>query len=164
MPAGDDQRGFSLIEVLAALTILTAGLLPLAAVFAAAVQEMGASTPMMVAREKAREAVESVHAARDNGGQASWGTIRNVADGGVFLDGAQPIREPGADGLVNTADDGANQLGADSFTREIDINTLLLDGTAVVNPNLRELRVIVRYRVNQSWRTYTLVTYVSAFA
>jgi hypothetical protein len=138
--------------------------LPLAAVFAAAVQEMGASTPMMVAREKAREAVESVHAARDNGGQASWGTIRNVADGGVFLDGAQPIREPGADGLVNTADDGANQLGADSFTREIDINTLLLDGTAVVNPNLRELRVIVRYRVNQSWRTYTLVTYVSAFA
>ncbi len=159
-----DARGFSLIEVIAAMAILTAGLLPLAALFAAAVQEMGASTPMMLAREKAREAIESVHAARDNGGQASWGTIRNVADGGVFLDGARPIREPGADGLVNTADDGAVQLGVDGFSREIDINTLLIDGTAAINPNLRELRVIVRYRVNQAWREYTLVTYISAFS
>jgi prepilin-type N-terminal cleavage/methylation domain-containing protein len=158
------QRGFSLIEVLAAITILAVGLLPLAAVFASAVQEMGASTPMMVAREKAREAIESVHAARDAGGQASWGTIRNLADGGVFLDGAQPVRDPGPDGLVNTADDGADQLSIDSYTREIDINTLLIDGTAAINPDLRELRVIVRYRVNQSWRTYTVVTYISAFS
>ncbi len=60
---------------------------------------------MLIAREKAREAIESVHAARDTG-EASWATIRNVLDGGVFLDGAQPIKDPGDDGLVNTADDG----------------------------------------------------------
>ena len=79
---------------------------------------MTASTPMLIAREKAREAIESVHAARDTG-EFAWTTILNVADGGVFLNGAQPVRRPGIDGLVNTADDGAietmNKPGADGI-------------------------------------------------
>ena len=42
----------------------------------------------------------------------TWAQIRNVAgasgsDGGIFLDGARDVREPGADGLMNTTDDGA---------------------------------------------------------
>ena len=120
---------------------------------------------MMLAREKAREAIESVHAARDTG-EASWATIRNAAQGGVFLDAAIAIKNPGPDGLVNTADDllQADQLPAGLFTREIDILNLNFDGTATVNPNLREVRVIVRYRLNQVWRTYTLVTYISSFS
>ena len=77
----------------------------------------------------------------------------NVADGGVFLDGAQPIKAPGNDGLVNTADDGATQIPAGEFTREIDINPLNFDGTATVNPNLREVRVVVRYKVAGAWFT-----------
>ncbi len=158
-----DERGFTLVEVLAAMVILTVGLLPLAALFAVAVQRMAASTPMMVAREKAREAIESVHAARDTG-EASWATIRNVANGGVFLDGATPIKEPGNDGLVNTADDGSDQMSAELFTREIDINTLTFDGTGTVNPNLREIRVIVRYKVYNAWQVYTLTTYISSFS
>ena len=49
--------------------------------------------------------------ARDNR-MLTWAQIRNVkgatgADGGVFLDGPRDVRDPGADGLVNTADDGA---------------------------------------------------------
>lgn len=158
-----DQRGFSLIEVMVATLVLTVGLLPLAAVFAAAVQQMGASQPMMMAREKAREAVESVHAARDTG-TASWNNINNVADGGVFLDGPQPIRDPGNDGLVNTADDGDNQLPEDQFTREIVIAAVNLDGTTDPNPQLREIRVLIRYRVNQAWREYLLTTYISSYA
>ena len=86
--------------------MLTVALLSLVGVFAMGVAAMTASTPMLIAREKAREAVESVHAARDTG-EFAWNTIRNVADGGVFLNGAQPLRRPGIDGLVNTADDGA---------------------------------------------------------
>jgi prepilin-type N-terminal cleavage/methylation domain-containing protein len=161
--SGQDDRGFSLIEVLVAMLILTAGLLPLAAVFAAAVQQMAASTPMLMAREKAREAIESVHAARDTG-EASWATIRNVADGGVFLGGDQPIKDPGNDGLVNTIDDGEDQFSPEMFTREIDINTLNFDGTGTVNPNLREVRVIVRYKVHNAWQAYTLVTYISSYS
>jgi prepilin-type N-terminal cleavage/methylation domain-containing protein len=161
-PRAQDERGFSLIEVIAAIAILTAGLLPLVGLFAAAVQQMGASTPMMIAREKAREAIESVHAARDTG--APWATIRNEADGGVFSDDAMAIKNPGMDGLVNTDDDGADQWPDSLFTREIDITDLNIDGTATLDQNLRQIPVTIRYRVNQAWRTYTLVTFVSSYS
>ncbi|MGE0812447.1 MAG: prepilin-type N-terminal cleavage/methylation domain-containing protein [Vicinamibacterales bacterium] len=158
-----DERGFSLIEVLAAMLVLTAGLLPLVALFTTSVQRMTASTPMLMAREKAREAIESVHAARDTG-KASWPTIQNVSAGGVFLDGAQPLRAPGDDGLVNTADDGAVELLTTEFTREILISPLPLDGVGGMNPNLREVQVIVRYKVYGAWRQYLMTTYVSSYS
>ena len=158
-----DERGFSLIEVMAAMLILTAGLLPLAALFATAVQRMGATTPMLIAREKAREAIESVHAARDTG-EASWATIRNTNNGGVFLTGPRAIKDPGNDGLVNTADDGADELPDTLFTREIAITTLNIDGTPNVDPNLRQVTVTVRYRVGNAWQSYAVVTYISSYS
>ncbi|HUU32676.1 MAG TPA: prepilin-type N-terminal cleavage/methylation domain-containing protein [Vicinamibacterales bacterium] len=157
------ERGFSLVEVLTAMIILTVGLLPLVGLFSTSVQRMTASTPMLVAREKAREAIESVHAARDTG-QASWPTIQNVSAGGVFLDGARTIMQPGNDGLVNTADDGAVELPAAEFTREIQINPLNLDVGGALNPNLREVRVTVRYKVYGAWRSYVMTTYVSSYS
>jgi prepilin-type N-terminal cleavage/methylation domain-containing protein len=176
-------EGFSLIEVIVAMGVLSVALLSLAGVFAMGVQRMRASSPMLIAREKAREAVESVHAARDTA-EFAWNQIRNVADGGVFLDGAQPLRKPGMDGLVNTADDisaGAETIvnpGNDGvlstvddqvipltdFTREIRITPLNYDGQSVVNPNLREVTVTVRYLVDGTWRTYRLVTFVSSYS
>lgn len=109
----------------------------------------------------------------------TWTQIRNIvgqsgADGGIFQDGPRAIRDPGPDGLINTADDGAvvetitpgpdGKLGTDDdehtplsgFTREIEIRDL--------EPNLRQLRIIVRYRTFQGQREYVLTTYVSAFA
>ena len=85
---------------------------------------------MLIAREKAREAVESVHAARDTG-EVAWTTIQNVADGdGVFLNGAQPIKDPGIDGLVNTADDGRRaSLGRTRLRRRRSTITRQLDNT-----------------------------------
>ena len=161
--ASTDQQGFSLIEVLAAMFILMAGLLPLVGMFTIGVKQMSASTPMLVAREKAREAIESVHAARDTE-QASWPTIRNLSDGGIFLDGPQAIKSPGADGLVNTADDAAAELPAAQYLREIDISPLNFDGGGAVNPNLREVKVTVSYKVYGSWRTYVMTTYVSSYS
>jgi hypothetical protein len=35
---------------------------------------------------------------------------------------------------------------------------------AVVNPNLRQIKVIVKYKVAGFWRSYTLTTYVSSFS
>lgn len=158
-----DDRGFSLVEVITAMCILTAGLLPLVGLFAAGVQRMTASTPMLFAREKAREAIESVHAARDTG-EASWVNIQNVGNGGVFLNGRQSIKRPGNDGLVNTADDGTVEVSANEFDREIVISPLINPVTGGVDDALREIKVIVRYKVYGSWRTYTMTTYVSRYS
>jgi hypothetical protein len=173
------EDGFSLIEVVVASGILVAGLLSLAGVFTLGMVHMAASTPGLIAREKAREAVESVHTARDTG-NLPWTKIQNAPSPGVFLTGAQSMKVPGADGLVNTADDGPaleKQAGKDNilgtaddvpltdYTREIQISNLFQDGsTTNVNPNLRQIRVIIRYKVAGIWRTYTMTTYISSFS
>lgn len=177
------ERGFTLIEVIVAMTVLTVGLLSLVGVFTAGLKRVSASSSQLIAREKAREAVESVHAARDTG-RLSWGNIQNVADGGIFLSGAQSLHEPGVDGIANTADDDAAPLetmhkpGPDGilgtaddqdillhdFTREVAIAPLNFPNTGTLNPNLRQITVNVRYRVDDMWRTYTLVTYISSYS
>jgi hypothetical protein len=179
----ESTGGFSLVEVLVSMLILTGGLLSLAALMAVGVQTAASSSPALIAREKAREAVESVHSARDTG-ELAWNRVRNEAQGGDFLDGAQDIREPGPDGLVNTADDGDIEVlrepGADGvidtdddrltplrpelFQREIAITPTNIDGSENENPNLRLITVTVRYRVNGGWRTYSLTTFVSAYS
>ena len=183
MPVGPSSHddGFTLIEVMIAMVVLGAGVLSLVGVFTLGLDRVSSSTPMLIAREKAREAVESVHAARDSG-ELSWATVQNTTTGGVFLTGAQPLRTPGSDGLVNTADDGLVEttrkpghdgmlntaddeiLTLSDYTREIAITTLLIDGTAQINPNLRQVTVNVRFKTNNTWRTYTLVTYVSSYS
>ena len=176
-------EGFSLIEVMVAMVVLSVGLLSLVGVMTVGMKTVSASSNQLIAREKAREAVESVHAARDTG-RLSWGNIRNVADGGIFVAGAQSLREPGADGIVNTADDASAPLesikkpGPDNilgtaddevlplidFTRQVAITPLTNPSTGAVNQNLRQITVTVRFRVDDRWRTYTLTTYVSSFS
>ena len=175
------EDGFSLIEVVVATGILAAGLLSLAGVFSLGMLHMAGSTPGLIAREKAREAVESVHTARDTGDLA-WSRIQNAPAPGVFLVGPQTMYKAGDDGLVNTADDASTglietQAGNDNvlgtaddialtdFTREIQITNLFADGSlTIVNPNLRQIKVIVKYKVGGNWRTYTLTTYISSFS
>ena len=175
------RDGFSLIEVMVAMLVLVIGLMSLVGVAAVGITRAGQSSPMLVAREKAREAIESVHTARDTG-EVTWDKINNIGNGGVFLSGAQPLKVAGNDGMVNTADDGAietvRNAGPDGilnngddqvqtldyFTREILITPLNNDGTNAVNKNLRQLQVIVKYKVNQTWQTYTITTYISSFS
>jgi prepilin-type N-terminal cleavage/methylation domain-containing protein len=175
------SNGFSLIEVMVAMLVMTVGLMSLVGVAAVGVQRVGQSSPMLIAREKAREAIESVHTARDTG-QLTWQRIQNAGSGGVFLAGAQNLKVAGADGLVNTADDGAIETirtaGVDNilmnsddtittlydYTREIAITPLNFDGTGVLNPNLRQIQVVVRFKSNSTWNTYTITTYISSFS
>ena len=75
--------GFSLIEVIVSTGILTAGLLSMAAVFTIGMHHAAGSSPAIIAREKAREAVESIHSARDTG-DLSFAKINNVAPAACF--------------------------------------------------------------------------------
>lgn len=178
-----NAQGFTLVEVLVAMVVLMVGLLSLVGVLAVGVRRVGISSSQLIAREKAREAVESVHAARDTG-RATWGNIQNVAAGGIFLAGEQDLREPGADGIANTSDDatapyqsmrkpGPNGVLGDAddevlsltnFKRQVAITPIVDPVTSQPNPNLRQIVVTVRYLVDQQWRTYTLTTYVSSFS
>jgi prepilin-type N-terminal cleavage/methylation domain-containing protein len=180
-PRRGGDAGFSLIEVMLAMGILATGLLSLAGVFTLGMRHLAGSSYNLLAREKAREAVESVHTARDTR-VITWAQIKNVGNGGVFVDGPQPLRLAGIDGLVNTADDAAagievtmgpgadNKLGtADdiatpltAFTREIAITELLTAG--VPNPSLRQLTVTIIYQVGGAPRTYRLTTFVSSIS
>lgn len=180
--------GFSLMEVVVAMSILMVGLLGLAQVFYFGMAIVGTSSAQLIAREKAREAIESVHTARDTR-VITWAEIRNTGapncaawanttanGGGTFLNGQQPLLAAGPDGLVYTADDVGQEMlpGPDNilgtvddiplvgFTRDIaicDING---------NTNLRQISVTIGYpgsaAVGNLRRTYTLTTYISSFS
>jgi prepilin-type N-terminal cleavage/methylation domain-containing protein len=189
------DAGFSLIETMIAMAILATGLLSLAGVFVVGLTHLSSSSASLIAREKAREAVESVHTARDTR-VITWCQIRNestptnCADDspGVFQDGAQPLRNPGPDGLVNTSDDIGveetlspgpdNQLGTaddvktplENYTREIEITDIMMANNQP-NPNLRRLRVRIRFGtkvmidgVLKPQRLYELMTYISSIS
>jgi prepilin-type N-terminal cleavage/methylation domain-containing protein len=183
-----NEGGFSLIETLIAMAILATGLLSLAGVFVLGLSQLSGSSASLIAREKAREAVESVHTARDTK-TIAWCEIRNVGtptncvDGaaGAFLAGEQDLRVAGPDGLVNTDDDGDIEVavgpGADgilgndddtatpmtNYKREIQITDVMMPN-GNPNPNLRQLRVIISFRVGPSLRTYTLTTFISSIS
>lgn len=185
-PGRDD--GFSLMEVVVAMSILMVGLLGLAQVFYFGMAIVSTSSAQLIAREKAREAIESVHTARDTR-VITWAQIRNVGapdcsawptttanGGGRFSTGAQNMLAAGPDGLVNTADDVGQEMrpGPDNilgtaddiplvgFRRQIAICDV------VGNANLRQIAVTITYpgssAVGNQVRTYTLVTYVSSFS
>jgi len=163
-----------------ATVVLTGGLLSLVAIYTQGVLLMSASQMDVIAKQKATEAIESVFSARDTR-VLTWALIRNVSNGGIFLNGPQALytectTNPTNDGIANTADDAAcpqdsivdpgpdgmlatgddQVMTLSSFTREVEITD--------VAPNLRRVRVIVRYRASHMQRQYVLTTFFSSFA
>lgn len=168
-----DERGFSMMEVVVALFITSFSLLALAQVFTLNMRQTGTSQADLIAREKAAEAVESVFAARDSR-TITWNQLRNVANGGVFLNGPQSLKEVGTDGLVNTADDGAVQSivrpGTDNLLGTADDETVPLSTfqrtilISDVTANLRQIQVVLAYQANGISRSYTVTALISSFA
>ena len=168
-----NQSGFTLTEALIALAMMSIGLLALASAFIQGIGLMSTAHSHQIAKEKASEAMESVFTARDARKVTNWNLIQNMSRNGnaLFLDGPQPLRTMGADGLVNTLDDGGVEeeslAGADgtpdtvtytlsNFQREIEIRD--------INTNLRRIRVIITYKVGSVTRQYELISYMSPFA
>jgi len=59
-----------------------------------------------IAKQLANEAMEGILTARETA-NVPWSSIQNTGSGGIFLAGFQPIYKPGADGIIDTADDAA---------------------------------------------------------
>jgi len=171
--------GFTLLEAMISIFVLTFGVLSLAAVYAQGIFFASLSQYDYVAEKKAEQAVEAIFTARDIK-QLTWASIQNVSNNGVFLDGAQPILVPGTDGLVGTVTDqnAADELitigpGPDGILgtaddQVVDLNPWMKRTIAITpvtgETNLRMITVTINYQVGKMNRTYTLISYISAFA
>jgi Tfp pilus assembly protein PilV len=97
--------GFSLVETMIALGVLTVGVLGAAGILSTGMQKLTSSPGDVVVMQKATEAIESVFSARDSQ-RLTWSQLQNVVgasnDGGIFLDGPQSLHTAGPDGLVGT--------------------------------------------------------------
>jgi Tfp pilus assembly protein PilV len=171
-----NETGFSLLETMFAILVLSFGVLSLAAVLASGLAYMGSSQSDFLAQQKASEAVESIFTARDSGALL-FSQIQNVSNGGIFTNGPAQLCDPGPDGIVGTTDDNCAKpdciqtpgpdgiLGTaddicmplQTFTRTIAITT-----SVAGNLNLRQITVTMNYSAGRLTRQYQLVTYISA--
>lgn len=165
------RRGFSLIEVMVAMVVLTVGLLSVASMFSANLLVMKYAEEDSIARQEAQQMIEGIFAGR-NSGAINFAQIQTTdvdPVNGIFRPNFQPALQPGADGVMNTLDDGPGiDVGPDgkpltNFQRMIQINPVLLQDGVTVDPNTKQIQIWVRYQVGGMPRTYTQVTYISTY-
>jgi prepilin-type N-terminal cleavage/methylation domain-containing protein len=173
------RNGFTLIEAMLSIVVLAIGVLSIAAVYTQGIFLASLSQYDYVAEKKAEQAVEAIFTARDIK-QLTWASIQNVSNNGIFMNGPQPILVPGSDGLVGTTTDTASTPeyitigpGPDGILGTADDLLVNLNPwmtrTITITPvtgetNLRMITVTINYQVGRLNRTYTLISYISAFA
>jgi len=176
--------GFTLLEAMISIVVLSVGVLSLAAVYAQGIFYASLSQYDYIAEKKAEQAVEAMFTARDIK-TLTWSQILNVSgvsgnDGGVFLDGPQPILVPGPDGLVGTVTDqgsadekiitgpGPDHVFGTADDETVDLNPWMTRTITIIpvqgETNLRQVTVTIDYQVGKMKRSYTLISYISAFA
>jgi prepilin-type N-terminal cleavage/methylation domain-containing protein len=187
----NSQSGFTIIETMIAIAIMSIGILTVLAAFATAVGATQNAQENLIARQKTLEAMESIYTAR-NTQQITFSQIANFP-AGIFTAGPTQLLSAGNDGLVNTTDDApfpANlpcaagpecivlpgpdgilgtaddkAMSLANFTREIRISNVLEADGVTTDPNLKQVTVIVTYTTGTSTvpRAYTVNALVSAF-
>jgi prepilin-type N-terminal cleavage/methylation domain-containing protein len=173
------QQGFTLLETMIALIVLSVGVLGLAAMLANSLAYMQGSQEDFIAQQKAQEAAEAIFTAKYSN-NATFDQIQNYGTGtpsGLFLTGPQPLLQIGPDGLVGSVNDTGAQpayieypgpdmkLGtADdlyvplaTFTRTITITNIPAE------PYLRQVLITINYTTGGLQRTYNLTTFVSSY-
>ncbi len=187
------DEGFTLIEVMIAIVVMTVGLLAVVASFATAIAATKSAQEDLIARQKVLDAMESIYTAR-NAQQIPFSSVANVSSGGIFLDGPQPLKCAGPDGLVGTADDvncttqaGANcpdngaecmvlpgpdgilgtpddvTMSLGNFTRTITVNPVLFTN-GTVNSNMMAVSITVAYtKAGYPARSYTANGLISSY-
>lgn len=182
--SGRKQSGFTLIEAVISIAVLTFGVLSLAAVYAQGIFYAGLAENDYIAEKKAEQAAEAIFTARDTK-ILKWSDLQNVSgvsgsDGGVFLDGPQPILVPGSDGLVGTKSDqgaahefvikgpGPDGIFGTADDLTMDLNPWMTRTITIVplsgETNLRQITITIDYWAGRMHRTYVLISYISAFA
>jgi prepilin-type N-terminal cleavage/methylation domain-containing protein len=177
------QTGFTLLEAMIAIVILSFGILSLASVYAQGIQVASLTQFDYIAEKQAEEAVETIFAARDSK-LLAWTNIRNVTgaggvNDGVFMVGPRPLLAAGPDGLFGTVDDDAANptvvivnagpdriLGtADDVVMSLTNMTRTIAIVDVVgSTGLRQITITMTYTVGRMTRQFTLVSYIAQFS
>jgi len=179
----NQQTGFTLLEAMIAIVILSFGILSLASVYAQGIQVASLTQFDYIAEKQAEEAVETIFAARDSK-LLAWTNIRNVTgaggvNDGVFMVGPRPLLAAGPDGLYGTADDDAANptvvivnAGPDKILGTADDVVMSLTNMTrtiaivdvVGSTGLRQITITMTYTVGRMTRQYTLVSYIAQFS
>jgi prepilin-type N-terminal cleavage/methylation domain-containing protein len=179
----NSQSGFTLLEAMIAIVILSFGILSLAAVYAQGIQVANMTQMDYIAEKKAEEAVETIFAARDSH-LLLWTNIRNVTglgggNDGVFLVDPQPLLAAGPDGLYGTLDDDKSNPdvvildpGPDKILgTSDDVVMSLRNMTRTIaiadvpgESGLRQITITLTYTVGSTSRQYTLVSFIAQFS
>ena len=187
------EGGFTLVEVMVSMVILTVGLVSLLGVFGLAMASTQTSQEDMIAKQLANEALESIITAR-NTAQLGWDDVQNAGSTncplsgasscGIFLTGTNPIYNAGTDGIYGTGDDAAagqeilREPGPDgvygnsndvlvpltNYQRTILISPLYDSNNNMV-PTLRSVTITVQYTTPQSRlsKAYILNSFISQY-
>jgi type II secretory pathway pseudopilin PulG len=186
------EGGFSLLEVVISMAVLTVGMVSMLGVFGLAMATTQTSQQDMIAKQLANESYESIITAR-NTTQLGWQDIQNVGSTlcdagisscGIFLTGANPIYNSGADGIFGTADDSVageetlEEPGPDGTYGDTDDVKIALTGyqrTILITPvydaagnlvtTIRGVNITVQYTTSQMklQKTYVLSGLISKF-
>jgi prepilin-type N-terminal cleavage/methylation domain-containing protein len=178
-PGPRKQKGFTLIEVMIAMVVMAVGILSLASIFTQGLKSSYQSQIQYIAQQKAQEAMETIFTARDTRLLTSV-QINNVSNGGIFMDGPQPLLAPGPDGLFGTADDDANNPdtivigpGKDNVFGTADDVTIPLTPwmtrTIVIapsanTPNLKTITVTINWTSEGQQFQYQISSLISNFS
>jgi prepilin-type N-terminal cleavage/methylation domain-containing protein len=138
------ERGFSLLEMVVAMLILTIGLLGFASALGYAMMASNSGRGLTNGKLLVVSALEQMETLRDSG-QLNFGEISNAPVGGStftgFLSGFQPVSTtPGPDFVYGTADDPGitdPAFAVSGVTRQITITDL--------SPTLKKISVKLRY-------------------
>jgi prepilin-type N-terminal cleavage/methylation domain-containing protein len=177
------DSGFSLLEVMVSIAIMTIGLVSLLGVFGLAMASTQTSLQNAISKQIANEAMEGIFTARESQ-NLTWAQIANTGGGGVFLSGFQPVDCAGVDGIIGTADDAACgpqiltlpgpdgifgtqddiQLPLTNYQRQIAI-AQALDQNGNPIQTLDTVTITVQYTNPQlkTAQNYVLTTYISEY-
>ncbi len=174
------QQGFTLLEVLISMFVLTVGLVSMLGVFATAMAATQSAQQDMIAKQLAQQAMETIFTARETA-NLTWDQIQNVSgvgSPGIFRTGLQSIKLPGTDGIYGSINDGSSSpqtmtlpghdgivgtsddvtMGLTNYQRSISI----LD---TASADLRAVTITIQYTAPPSKfpKTYVLSGFISQY-
>ncbi|MBV9209824.1 MAG: hypothetical protein JOZ52_04305 [Acidobacteria bacterium] len=171
-----NQEGFSYIDVLIAITLLSIGLLALVAAVTASVVQTRAGEQNLLAKQYGASTLESIFSARDIG-VLGWEAVGNVGANpdpntgvmqGKFSVGRKPIYpDDGPDNIMGTDDDTGTPVKG--FDRQIVITDICDPDRPSANCNpsgsyavmMRKVEVTIYYQVTGGWRSEKTTTIIS---